>query len=491
MKDKGSTGTIRPPAVSGQFYTSDPGELKKEVEGYILRAEDFPEYEPVAVIAPHAGYVYSGWIAGYSYRQVKGRKYDAVVVISPSHIEHFNFSAVMTKGSYQTPLGLAPIDSELAELICSESDAVKASHQGHFGGSYGRGEHALEVQIPFLQVALGDFKLVPIVMGDQSWHQCRELGEALGKALQGKQALIVASTDLSHFHPYKEANRLDSALIELLELYEPEEIQRQLQARKVEACGGGPVLAAMIAGEILGADGLKALKHANSGDVPIGTRDSVVGYLSAVIFRSAEASDKTEVNEEHLPENSSNDELTLEEKRQLMEIARTTVDCVVRGEPVPEFEPVSETLKEKRGAFVTLKIGGQLRGCIGYIIPVMPLYLTVREVAESAALKDPRFPPVSISELPELEYEISALSPIEKVGDVNEIEVGRHGIIMRRGYHQGLLLPQVATEYGWTLEEFLQHTCMKAGLSPDDWKKAGTEISIFSAEVFGEEDVGQ
>jgi len=146
-------------------------------------------------------------------------------------------------------------------------------------------------------------------------------------------------------------------------------------------------------------------------------------------------------------------------------------------------------LKEKRGAFVTLKIGGELRGCIGYIIPVKPLYQTVRDVAESAALKDPRFSPVSARELPELEFEISALSPIRTVSNVDEIVVGRDGIIIKRGFYQGLLLPQVATEYGWSREEFLQHTCLKAGLPKDAWKQVGTDISVFSAEVFGEGDV--
>jgi AmmeMemoRadiSam system protein A len=136
-----------------------------------------------------------------------------------------------------------------------------------------------------------------------------------------------------------------------------------------------------------------------------------------------------------------------------------------------------------------LKIHGELRGCIGCIIPIKPLYLTVREVAESAALRDPRFPPVSVRELPELEYEISALSPIRKIENVNEIQVGKHGIIIRRGYNQGLLLPQVATEYGWNREQFLEHTCNKAGLPFDAWKKEGTEISIFSAEVFDESDL--
>jgi MEMO1 family protein len=335
---------------------------------------------------------------------------------------------------------------------------------------------------------LGDnFKIVPIVMGTQDWNKCEALGEILGDALKGKKALIVASSDLSHFHPYKEANRLDSTLIASLESYKTEDLCKRLNTRELEACGGGPIVAAMIAGKKLGAEGLKIIKHANSGDVSYGTKDQVVGYLSGIVYRKS--SSQNENSEDSMQSDMGYKPLTLEEKRQLMEIAKTTVDCVVRKEKVPEFVPVTETLKEKRGAFVTLTIGGQLRGCIGYIIPIKSLYLTVREVAESAALKDPRFNPVTVRELPKLEFEISALSPIRPIMNVDEIVVGRDGIIIKRGFYQGLLLPQVATDYGWEREEFLQHTCLKAGLPKDAWKQEGTEISIFSAEVFDESQI--
>ena len=491
MENEAGSSKIRQPAVAGQFYPGNPNELRREVERYINEAGEFPQYDPVALVAPHAAYIFSGWVAGYSYRQVRGRKFDAVVVISPCHVESFRFSAVMAEGAYQTPLGKIPIDPDLAREICSQSELVKKSDKGHQFGLYGRGEHSLEVQLPFLQVVLGDFKLVPIVMGDQSWETCQALGKALGTALKGKNALIVASTDLSHGYTYDEANRMDSNLIELCEFFNPREIWEKLWTREVEACGGGPVVASMIAGEKLGAVGFKALKHANSGDVAVGPKDSVVGYLSAVIYKKAGSTVKVEEEEKEeappLPSNGNG--LTLEEKRQLMEIAIASVQSAVKGGKAPGFIPVSSTLKQNRGAFVTLKIDGRLRGCIGYIIPVMPLYMTVAEVAESAALKDPRFPPVSVDELPLLEYEISALSPIEVIEDPNEIVVGRDGIIIKMGRNQGLLLPQVATEYGWNREQFLQHTCRKAGLPPEAWKEPGVEISVFSAEVFGEEDL--
>ncbi|MBU0519578.1 AmmeMemoRadiSam system protein A [bacterium] len=248
----------------------------------------------------------------------------------------------------------------------------------------------------------------------------------------------------------------------------------------------------MQACETLDAGKVKVLKHANSGDTSYGDKDQVVGYLAAAFYRDKDAGETSKkATKEEKPTLSRGDAepLSLEDKRTLMKIAKETVAKVVNGEEAPHFEVTSADLLENRGAFVTLHEHGQLRGCIGFIVGVKPLWETVREVAESAALKDPRFPPVSPNELDDLEYEISALSPIRPITDVSEIEVGVHGIIMRRGYHQGLLLPQVATEQGWDRETFLQHTCMKAGLPVNAWKDPDAEIQIFSAEVFDEGDI--
>jgi AmmeMemoRadiSam system protein A len=172
------------------------------------------------------------------------------------------------------------------------------------------------------------------------------------------------------------------------------------------------------------------------------------------------------------------------EKETLRHIAKTVIQSKARGKPVPEFTVDSRTLKEKRGAFVTINRKGQLRGCIGYIKALRPLHETVEEMAAQAAFHDPRFDPVSERELPDLEIEISVLTPLKKIKDVEEIEVGKHGILMEKGFSSGLLLPQVATEYGWDRETFLEHTCYKAGLPKDAWKDEDTVICIFSADIF-------
>ncbi len=474
---------IRHPAVAGSWYSDNPDELREELEGYLAQANDFNLGKVTGLISPHAGYAYSGPVAAFSYRQLKGHSYDAVVIVAPSHTESFRFAAVYGRGGYQTPFGILPVDVELAEAIASRSSLVKISDQGHRQEHLSRQEHSLEIQLPFLQLVLDDFKLVPIVMGIQSDNVVHELAEALAVNLKGKDVLLVASSDLSHFHPYDTANRIDAGVVKRVESYDPNGLLDDLNNQKVEACGGGPMCVIMETCQKLGADKSQVLKYANSGDVPHGDRNQVVGYLAAAFYGNSgkDAKKETEKSEENL--------LTLDEKRKLMHIARTTIENVVRGEPITEFDVSEPRLLEDRGAFVTIHRHGKLRGCIGYIIGVKPLYQTVREVAESAALRDPRFNPVRPQELGDLDLEISALSVPRIITNVEEIQIGVHGIIMRKGYHQGLLLPQVATEYGWDRKTFLEHTCLKAGLPTDAWKDKDTEIQIFSAEVFSEEEI--
>ena len=186
-------------------------------------------------------------------------------------------------------------------------------------------------------------------------------------------------------------------------------------------------------------------------------------------------------------EKENREQLTAEEKATLLRIARTTIESQVRGERASDVEVRSDVLRERRGAFVTLHLQGELRGCIGYVEAYKPLCETIREMAGAAAFRDPRFLPVTEEEVPKLEIEISVLSPLREIHDVEEIEVGVHGIVIERGRRHGLLLPQVATEYGWDRETFLEHTCVKAGLARNAWQDRGTRIRIFSAEVFGEE----
>ncbi len=498
MKKEGvQTEEIRKPAYADPirgFYTSDPVKLTKEIADFYNKAkiEEIPG-KIVALISPHAGYFYSGQVAAYGYKTLEGLKYRTVVVISPSHAAYFQGASVYNGKAYQTPLGTISVDKELALELSKMDNRIHLSDVGHTSSGT-RAEHSLEVQLPFLQVVLGKFNLIPIVLGpDDSYETYEALGKALGKVLKDKDALIVASSDLSHFHPYAEAVKLDSVVIKDVNSFNPEALFEDLSSDRCEACGGGPIIATIIAAKELGADQSKVVKYANSGDVT-GDKSQVVGYMSAVFYspkvkvdtrKNPGSSSKNKDEKENEEKKGAESELSAKDKALLLKIARETIECKVKGVKCPDYNVTSQILKENRGAFVTIKKQGMLRGCIGYIQAIKPLYQTVQEMAEAAALSDPRFSPVTKEELKDLEIEISALTPLKKITDVNQIQVGTHGILIRNGYNSGLLLPQVATENNWDRKTFLEQTCFKAGIyNKDCWKDKDTEIYIFSAEVF-------
>ena len=464
----GASQSVRKPAVAGAFYPGSAGELKRMITD-LLEAARPPEINGrlVALISPHAGYIYSGGVAAHGYKLVEGARYDAVIVIAPSHHVAFGGCSIYDGKAYETPLGLAEVNTALAGKLRDGYDFITYYPAAHMS------EHSLEVQVPFLQVALSDFTLVPVVMGDQSLGACKRLADAIAESVQGMNVLIVASTDLSHFHGYDRAVELDDIVVGRVRDFDPEGLAHDLAAGKCEACGGGPMITAMLAGRLLGADSSEILKYANSGDTS-GDRSRVVGYLSAAVY------DREEVG--------VNLGLGHEEKVELLRIARTSVEAAVRGEPLPEFEAATALLGEKRGAFVTLNKDGHLRGCIGHIRGIEPLYKTVSKMAVAAALEDPRFNSVKPAELDHLEIEISVLTPFEKITDPETIVVGTHGLYIEKGYSHGLLLPQVATDYGWDRYEFLDQTCRKAGLPQGAWKEGAT-IYTFSAQIFNEAEV--
>ncbi len=471
---------IRQAAVAGAFYPADPKELAAMVDGFIAHASvPAHEGEVVALVAPHAGYPFSGGVAGYSYAMIKGRPTHRVVVIAPSHFEGFSFTSVYDGYAYVTPLGKVPVDKEFARKLVSLNPEIRLSSSGHVPTAAGP-EHALEDQLPFLQRVLGDFQLVPIIMGEQSYAASRALGVALAELIRGTDTLIVASSDLSHYHPYAEAVTIDGKTLNAIGEWDYLTLSDNFANRTWEACGGAPIVAAMIAAERLGATRAQVIKYANSGDVT-GDRSRVVGY-SAVAFL------KEEGRREATPKFS----LTSSEKRQLLEIARKSVESVVREDKVYEL-PANQpaNLTRDRGAFVTLKENGELRGCIGYTVAMEPLAETVRDVAAHAALRDPRFHPVAASELPLLKYEVSVLSPLRRVSDTNQIKVGEHGLMIVKGRTRGLLLPQVAPEQHWDRNTLLDETAMKAGLPAKAWRDKDADLFMFTAVVFGETEISR
>jgi hypothetical protein len=466
---------IREPALAGSWYPGDPEILSRDVKRYLENAKkETVEGQIVALVSPHAGYTYSGQVAAYAYKLVEGMVFDSVIVVGPSHRYPFKGASLWAQGGFRTPLGVVPVDAELSKKLMEKRKEIRFIPEAHHQ------ENSLELQIPFLQTVLKSFKLVPIAMEpDWGWETCQYLASAIAETVRGKKVLLVASTDLSHFYTYKRAVELDRIVLNQIERFDIEGLNRDLKSNRAEACGGGPVVTIMLAAKALGANKGRVLKYLNSGDVT-GDRSRVVGYAAGVFYKAA--GEKEKMKEEKKVGVDLG--LTEEEKKTLHHIAKTVIENKARGAALPEFKIESPILKENRGAFVTLQKRGQLRGCIGYIEGHGPLHNTIKEMAEAAAFRDPRFSPVKEKELPELDIEISVLTPLRRIKDVNEIQVGTHGIYIKKGWSSGLLLPQVATEYGWDRQTFLEHTCQKAGLPSTAWKEKDAEIYIFSADIF-------
>jgi len=269
---------VRRPAVAGMFYPGDAGVLRRDVDALLGAAPKHRAGRPIlAVIAPHAGYMYSGGTAARAFARLRGALYETVVVVSPSHREFFDGVSVYSGEAYATPLGEIPIDSVLRDELVRTCGHVSASPEGH------RSEHAVEVQLPFLQRVLGPFRLLPVVIGNQRRSICMELGERLGALLTGRPALLVASTDLSHYHPAREATMLDDVFIRVLERGDEEAMMRALEEGSTEACGGGPVVTVLHAARAMGRAAVEVVARSTSGDIT-GDNQSVVGYVSAVAY---------------------------------------------------------------------------------------------------------------------------------------------------------------------------------------------------------------
>src|SRR5208283_823062 len=387
----------------------------------------------LAAVAPHSGYLYSGPVAAWTYAALQaqakgGHKYSRVVLIAPSHYVSFGFTSVYDGDAYSTPLGLVHVDKEFARRLVKMSSTIQLSDKGH-QATQDAPEHSVEVELPWLQRILGNFELVPIVMGDQSYESSRALGVALAKMLRNDHdTLVLASSDLSHYHPYADAESIDHKTLHALEAYDYYSMSRNFQYRGPgepgiwEACGGAPIVAAMIYAERMGANKAEVMKYANSGDIT-GDKTRVVGYSADLFVKSAQGADAT-----------TPFSLTGQEKAELLALARKSVEYMIRkNEPYAPTAPEGETLNREYGAFTTLTENGALRGCIGYTAPIKPLYMTVRDTATLAALRDPRFSPVRDSELPKLAYEVSVLSPLRRVTGIKQIKVGRDGLLMKTG----------------------------------------------------------
>lgn len=463
-------GRIRPSALAGNWYPADPDELADMVDT-MLAATDRVGGQPIGLIVPHAGYVYSGPVAAYGLRQLEDTDIETAVIIAADHQAPLSDPiAVWAEGGFETPLGVVPVDQELAQALVQADPRIKADLAAHAG------EHPIEIELPFLQRVCPTCRIVPVLMGADDDKTVQALADALLQVLPGRRAVVIASSDLSHYPRREDALRVDGATLGAIETGDPVLVRQTIQALMGSdvpnlltcACGEGPILVTMKVAAGLGANTVTILRYANSADSPYGEPDRVVGYGAVMLWRyqAPQISDA--------------------QRAELLRLARDTIATYLESREIPEYAAADPLFRQRSGAFVTLKKGDELRGCIGHMEPDQPLYRAVQEMAVSAATADPRFPPLTKEELDQVRIEISVLSPLHRITDLSQIEVGKHGLMLVQDGQRGVLLPQVPVEQGWDRQQFLAGLCQKAGLSPTCWQDHPT-LYTFTAVVFAEE----
>lgn len=467
---------IKLPNVSGQFYDADPKKLSQSVEAYLKDADTIPVEDDVQiVVAPHAGYMYSGSVAGYSFKAVSQKKFKTIVILAPSHFYGFVGASVWNQGGFQTPLGTVAVDEEFAQKLSAVDQNFSFDEQAY------QKEHSLEVEIPFLQKTFTDFKIVPVIIGQMSYANCQKLAGVLDQLI-GKRSdvLVVVSSDMSHYHEGTAARLMDEASLVSIKKLDAQDLYQQCRLGKKEMCGFVPVTIALLLAQTRGLQA-KVLKYAHSGDIT-GDNNRVVGYGSVIFYKSVIQGQEIKSNPAAV--------LNSEQKKQLLVLARQTIENYVAEHKVIDAQIDDARLSYPEGAFVTLHKNWQLRGCIGHIVSDEPLQKTVRDMAIAAATQDSRFSAVSVKELKTIDLEISVLSRPWRIKDVGEIQMGVHGVIISKGVAHGVFLPQVATQTQWSKEKFLSELCVqKADLPANCWQDPAIHIEIFTADVFGEKEI--
>ncbi len=464
----------REPVVAGKFYTADAAELTREADAWLTVPKDAkkPAGGIVAVLAPHAGYEFSGRLAAMSYWFVKD-SYDVVVILATGHTEAVKGAGLLASDDYRTPLGLVPTDRELAAALMKVSPLFENRPSAHAR------EHAVEVQLPFLQRRLKKpFKLLAAVMNTDDLGTARAVGAALASALKGKKALIVVSSDFSHYPPKAVAAEADGAMLLAIRSMDPELVwttshyllRKRIPGLETCACGEAALEAGMEAARRLGAASFHLLKMSDSNsESPKAGPESVVGYISGLFVKSGRAPDLS---------------LSADEKAVLLKEARVTLERQFSGTPQPEGLDPDPRLNLPGAAFVTLTKGGSLRGCVGTVTPAMTLTDAVRYGAFAAAFRDGRFHPLGKEELADVRIEVSVLSPL-RPAKASAVKKG-DGVVVARDGKSGLFLPQVWEQIP-DKEAFMGELCeQKAGLPRDCWKQPGTTIYSFGVDAFEE-----
>ena len=462
---------IRPPLLAGAWYPADPDELRQMVDKLLADAEP-AEGAPIGLVVPHAGLDYSGAVAASGFKQMEGKDFDVAVIISADHKEPLSHPiAVYAEGGFATPLGVVPVNVELAQALIAADPRIVNDMQAHAG------EHMIEIELPFLQRACPRCQIVPVLIGVDDDATVKMLADALLKVLPDRRAVVIASSDLSHYPKAADAREADSATLAAIQSGDPARVRQTIAGLMgsgyanlvTAACSEAAILVTMQVASGMGADMITPLTYANSADSPAGESDQVVGY-GAVMFWRYQPPD-----------------INHERQRELLTLARKTIAEYLNSGQTLAYRVDDTELRRPAGGFVTLKQDGQLRGCIGHMRGDKPLYQTVQEMAIAAATTDPRFPALTADELEAVKIEISVLSPLRRLDDTMNIEVGRDGLLISSQGQQGVFLPQVPVEQGWNREQYLENLCQKASLFPGCWRNETAVLQTFTAVVFGEE----
>lgn len=461
----------RKPRFAGQFYPGTEAALNKQIHEIFSSLKSASDKRiPRAVIVPHAGYVFSGKVAASAYHQIPSNtSYKRVFILASSHQFLFNGAAVFESGNYETPLGEVKVDTKIARKLLEMSEVFRLHQEAH---EY---EHSLEVQLPFLQYKLGnDIELVPIIIGTNNTDDCKKIADVLAPWFTSEN-LFVISTDFSHYPDYEDAVENDLSTAEAICSNNPQKLLKTIEENKrkkinhlaTSLCGWTSVLTLLYLTKNLEME-FRKISYMNSGDSePYGDKDRVVGYWAISVCEKKEGFSVSE-----------------EEKRELLGKARKAIlhflETGKRGSPEPPV--TSGILKQQLGVFVSVYVNDELRGCIGNFAKEETLNDLVQRMAVSAAC-DYRFENLGLEEAEDMELEISVLSPLKKIKSINEIELGKHGIYIKKNFNSGTFLPQVAKKTGWSLEEFLGRCARdKAGIGWDGWKDA--DIFIYEAFIF-------
>ena len=473
---------VRPATQANRFYTGDARELSEEVDSFLALHRNDAKYSNVAaLIVPHAGYYFSGNVAASAYMAIDAKKqYKRIFLLGPSHHEWLDGASVNTEADwYATPLGNVKVDHETAVALTNTIATPHSQRENsvfcYRPEAHDR-EHCLEVQLPFLQRRFKEVPpIVPIVISTNDYEKLKRMAEVL-KPYFTDENLFVISSDFSHYPKYEDACELDAKTGKAVESGDVEEFIATINANArsgkrnlaTSACGEFAIITLMLM--LDNQYEVKHLMYQNSGDIDNYDHSRVVGYHSFAILRKDNMSFT----------------LSDSDKKALKEIALQRIKDSLDGKRCSDNSSlftIHSSLNQKCGAFVSLHKHGHLRGCIGHFGEDYPLHEIVAEMARAAAFEDPRFMPVTRDELNDLDIEISVLTPMRRIQSLDEFELHRHGIYIKKGYRSGTFLPQVTDEVNWTKEEFVGHCSQdKAGLGWDGWKDA--ELYVYEAIVF-------